>query len=94
MQIITQQENAVKGREDGSPTNTSPSDYLTGGDRHLLFRSTLGLFLRRANRRIPVTANDLIRLLPYVDPDPEEQGKIVSHTPRTATDIQPANTRT
>jgi hypothetical protein len=68
METITQQENAVKGRED-----SSPSDHLASHDRHLLFRSTLGLFLRRANHHIPVTASDLIRLLPYVDPDPDEQ---------------------
>lgn len=75
MQTITQQENVVKGRGDTSPINTSPADHLAPGDRHLLFRSTLGLFLRRANRHVPVTASDLIRLLPYVDPDPDDQGR-------------------
>jgi len=50
------------------------SEDLAPHDRHLLFRSTLGLYLRRANHHIPVTASDLIRLMPYVDPDPEEEG--------------------
>ena len=74
MGTIIQQENAVKGRKGGSPAKLLPGDHLAPRDRNLLFRSSLGLLLRRANRHIPVTASDLTRLLPYVDPDPDEQG--------------------
>jgi len=63
-----------KKQEDPSSISLRPPD-LAPGDRHLLFRSALGLFLRRANHHEPVTANDLIRLLPYTDPDPDEQGR-------------------
>jgi len=70
----TQTNTAVAEQSQGdlSPVGSRLAD-LAPRDRHLLFRSTLGLYLRRANHHIPVTASDLIRLLPYVDPDPDEQ---------------------
>jgi len=73
--VDTQTNTAVVEQNQDNPSSVSlrPPD-LALLDRHLLFRSTLGLLLRRANHHIPVTASDLIRLLPYVDPDPDEQG--------------------
>jgi hypothetical protein len=74
--VDTQTNTAVEEQSQGdlSPVGSGRAD-LAPRDRHLLFRSTLGLFLRRANRHVPVTASDLIRLLPYVDPDPDDQGR-------------------
>jgi hypothetical protein len=42
---------------------------LDPSDRRLLFTATLGLYLRRARHGIAVTAQDLIRLTEYADPD-------------------------
>lgn len=42
---------------------------LAPSDRKLLLKSTLGLFLRRLNHNIPVTARDVISLAPYADPE-------------------------
>ena len=42
---------------------------LSPGDRRLLLTSTLGVLLRRARHGTQVTAEDLLRLVPYADPE-------------------------
>ena len=66
------QSNTAVTEKSQSPIGPQPID-LAPSDRHLLFRSTLSLLLRRANHHVPVTVDDLIRLLPYAYPDERER---------------------
>jgi hypothetical protein len=60
------------GRQDvgfkSSPDAIRPV-LLSPSDRRLLLISTLCLLLRRSRRGAPVTAQDLLRLIPYADPE-------------------------
>ena len=45
----------------------NPAIHLTRADRRLLFTASLRLLLERLRRGLPVTGNDLLRLIPLVD---------------------------
>jgi len=50
-----------------SPNSNRPV-FLSQSDRRLL-PSTLCLLLKRSRHGVPVTTADLLRLVPYADPD-------------------------
>jgi hypothetical protein len=52
---------------------------LSSADRGLLLRSTLCLFLKRLRRGIPVTGEDLGRLVAYGDSDSTSADNIEGH---------------
>jgi len=52
-----------------SPSEATRPVSLSPSDRRLLFGATLCLLLRRSRHNLPVTADDLLRLIPYTDPD-------------------------
>jgi hypothetical protein len=52
--------------------------HLSRSDRRLLLTSTLCLLSRRSRRGIPVTAEDLLRLIPYADSETREIAQVAA----------------
>jgi hypothetical protein len=51
-----------------SPPETTRHVSLSSADRRLLLTSTLCLLLKRSRHGFQVTADDLLRLIPYTEP--------------------------
>ena len=51
-----------------SESKENRSVRLSPSERRLLLTSTLCLLLKRSRHNFPVTADDLLKLVPYTDP--------------------------
>ena len=76
MQNVSQ---APRGKQDAGRyfcrlSHDSAAEELTPANRRLLLASSLRFYLQRISHNIAISADDLLRLVPYTDP-PQSGGE-------------------